>query len=112
MRSSSDSADAADASEASPRRAVEGERVTLDPAAPSPLVTDAVHGSVVIIGHEERAVLHDEDVHWPAEIAVVLDEPGQKRLHRVDAAVLVQEGDDHVPSVLDRPVPRAVSRDE
>src|SRR5262245_59501801 len=57
-------------------------------------VANPVHRAVVVVGDEQGAVLQDEDVDGAAEIAVVLDEPREERLHRPDAAVRVQERDD------------------
>src|SRR6185437_8169353 len=68
-------------------------------------VGDAIDRAVVIVRDQQRAVLHRLHVDRPADIGVVLQEAGQKRLLRFHRAVLVQINDDEVAADLVRLVP-------
>src|SRR5262245_4106429 len=84
----------------------------LPPRRPRAAVGDAIDRAGVVVGDEQRAVLHHLHVDRPADIAVVLEEAGHERLERLDAAVTVERDVDHIAANLARLVPRAVARDE
>src|SRR5262249_20716100 len=65
-----------------------------------------------VIRDQERAVLHHLHVDRPSDVFIVLEEAGEKGLHRLHRAVLVQLRDNDVAADLLRPVPGAVTRDE
>src|SRR5262245_58603058 len=66
----------------------------------------------MVIRHQQRAVLHDQHVHRPPDILVVLQEAGHERHPGFHAAVPVELHGDDVAADLLRLVPRAVPRDE
>src|SRR5260370_27815674 len=71
-------------------------------------VGDAINGAVPVIGDQHRAVLHLQHIDRPADVAVVLQEARDERLHGLHRAVLVQLDDDDIPAKLLGPVPRTV----
>src|SRR5438067_77999 len=72
-------------------------------------IAHAIDGAVVVVGNEQRSVLHDLHVGGTADIIVVLDETGDERFHRLHAAVLVEGRDDDVAADLLGLVPGAVA---
>src|SRR5438128_2128485 len=72
----------------------------------------AVDRARVIVGDQERAILHDVHVDRPPNVLVILEKASEKRLERLHGAVLVQLRDHYVAADLLRPVPGAVPRDE
>src|SRR5215472_17498375 len=72
----------------------------------------AIDGAVVVVGNEQRSVLHDLHVDGTADVIVVLDEAGDEGLYRFDGAVLVERRHDDVAADLLGLVPGAVAGDE
>src|SRR6202023_3278812 len=60
-------------------------------------VADAIDRAGVVVGNQQRAVLHDQEVDRPADVVVVLQETGEERVERLQRAVLVELGPDDVP---------------
>src|SRR5437667_4848862 len=60
----------------------------------------SIDGAVVIVGDQHRAVLHGKQVDRPPNIVVVLDETGDERLHRPEAAIAIQLDDHDVATDL------------
>src|SRR5215204_5269042 len=75
-------------------------------------VADAVDGAVVLVGNEQRPILHLEDVGRAAVELVLLfvEKPGQERLDLRLAAG--RPGDRHVKAELLLAIPRTVAGDE
>src|SRR5437588_1925572 len=59
-------------------------------------VADAIDGTVIVVGDQDRAVLELQHVDRPADIFVVFQESGDQRLDGFDRAILVQLDDDNV----------------
>src|SRR2546426_2158689 len=75
-------------------------------------ITDAIDRAVKVVGQEQRPVRHHLKVHRAGDVIVVLDEPGDERLDRLHAPVLVEINGDNVAADLVGPVPRSVAGDE
>src|SRR5262245_41045142 len=76
------------------------------------VVADAVVPAGIVVGDQQRTVLHDFDVDRTPDIGVVLQEAGQERLPGFHAAVGVELRHDDVAADLGGLVPGAVARDE
>src|ERR1051325_11563276 len=63
-------------------------------------VAYAVDRARVVVGHEQRAVLHNLHVYGPAGIFVVLEKAREKRLDRLYPAVLVEPRDDDLAALF------------
>src|SRR5215203_4505307 len=79
---------------------------------PSAAMAHAVDRAVVVVGDEERAVLHYLHVDRARDVFVVLEETGQERLDRLHAAIRVELRDHDVAADLLGAVPRPVPGDE
>ena len=53
-------------------------------------VAHPVDSSVVVVRHQQRAVLHDQNVGRASDVVVVIEKAGDERLHRVEAAVRLE----------------------
>src|SRR5580704_1315329 len=73
---------------------------------------DAIDGTVVIIGDEQRPVFHGKDVHRTSNVVVVLYEAGNEGFHRPECAIAVQSDGDYIAADLHAAVPGSVPRKE
>src|SRR5262249_58408158 len=70
-------------------------------------VADSIDRAVVIVGDQQRAVLHDQHIDRPPDIIVVLDEAGDEWLHRLEGAVRFERHQDNITPDLGSAVPRS-----
>src|SRR5262249_16154898 len=75
-------------------------------------VAQPVDCAVVVVGDQQRAVLHDQHIGRPTDIVVVLEETGNERLHRPEGAVRLELHQYKITSDLGAAVPGAVARDD
>src|SRR5262245_20538586 len=75
-------------------------------------VAHPVDCAVVVVGDQQRAVLHDQHIGRPTDIVVVLEETGNERLHRPEGAVRLELHQYKITSDLGAAVPGAVARDD
>src|SRR5262249_56418945 len=75
-------------------------------------VGNAIDRAVIVVRHQQGAVLHDFYVRRATNIAVVLNEAGEERLRGFYRAILVEENSDDVATKLLRPVPGAMAGEE
>src|SRR5262249_33146521 len=75
-------------------------------------VTHPVDRAVVVVGDQQRAVLHHQHSGRPSNIIVVLEEAGNERLHRPEGAVRLELHQDKITSDLGAAIPGAMARQD
>src|SRR5262245_8118135 len=94
------------------RAALDVEKGSATGGRPLGAVADAVDGAVIVVGDQQRAVLHHQHIDRPSDIIVVLEEAGNERLHRPEGAVRLELHQDKITSDLGAAVPGAMARDD
>src|SRR5262252_1353411 len=75
-------------------------------------VAHPVDRAVVVVGDQQRAVLHHQHIDRPSDIIVVLEEAGNERLHRPEGAVRLELHQYKITSDLGAAVPGAMARED
>ena len=53
-------------------------------------VAHPIDRAVIVIGNQHRAILEGQHVDRTSDVVVVLDEPGDERIERLNAAVAIE----------------------